>query len=214
MLGDNVVKCASLDVRTLADGSELQVVPMTATDNHILDGHAYWSITIPKPDGGAEVRMGSFHLGSSNAPFMDRANVEIAKKMFSHLRGMAAATFGRPVETEPIDWVRQQDPKSELLKVHQLLAPLNSYGSRLGAWWVDLWGRNPVTGGLPDVAEVTVDEVAKMSFDDIQIDMGVATQCGQCESSARAVWMQCRPSQPTAHLSRQPSTEHPAHAPA
>ena len=41
------------------------------------------------------------------------------------------------------------------------------------------------------------------SFDDIQLDLGVATQCGQCESSARAVWMQCRPSQPTAHLQRQ-----------
>ncbi len=48
------------------------------------------------------------------------------------------------------------------------------------------------------------------SFDDIQIDMGVATQCGQCESSARAVWMQCRPSQPTAHLQLQ--TEEPAPA--
>lgn len=38
------------------------------------------------------------------------------------------------------------------------------------------------------------------SFDDIQIEMGVATQCGQCESSARAVWAQCRPLQPVAHL--------------
>lgn len=42
-----------------------------------------------------------------------------------------------------------------------------------------------------------------MGFDDIQIDMGVGMQCGQCESSARAVWMQCRPSQPTAHLQLQ-----------
>jgi bacterioferritin-associated ferredoxin len=41
------------------------------------------------------------------------------------------------------------------------------------------------------------------SFDDIQIDMGVATQCGQCESSARAVWAQCRPLQPVAHLHKQ-----------
>ena len=47
-------------------------------------------------------------------------------------------------------------------------------------------------------------------YPDIQIDMGVATQCGQCESSARAVWMQCRPSQPTAHLQLQ--TEAPAPA--
>jgi len=41
------------------------------------------------------------------------------------------------------------------------------------------------------------------SFDDIQIDIGVATQCGQCESSARAVWAQCRPLQPVALLSKQ-----------
>jgi bacterioferritin-associated ferredoxin len=41
------------------------------------------------------------------------------------------------------------------------------------------------------------------SFDDIQLDMGVATQCGQCESSARAVWSQCRPSQSVAHLQLQ-----------
>ncbi len=41
------------------------------------------------------------------------------------------------------------------------------------------------------------------SFDDIQIDMGVATQCGQCESSARAVWAQCRPQQPLALLRKQ-----------
>jgi bacterioferritin-associated ferredoxin len=38
------------------------------------------------------------------------------------------------------------------------------------------------------------------SFDDIQLDMGVATQCGQCESSARAVWAQCRPAGAVAHL--------------
>jgi bacterioferritin-associated ferredoxin len=41
------------------------------------------------------------------------------------------------------------------------------------------------------------------SFDDIQVDMGVATQCGQCEASARAVWAQCRPLQPLAHLQKQ-----------
>ena len=47
------------------------------------------------------------------------------------------------------------------------------------------------------------------SFDDIQIDMGVATQCGQCEQSARAVWMQCRPSFPTAHLHAAPASDRP-----
>lgn len=63
------------------------------------------------------------------------------------------------------------------------------------------------------VNDKTIAQAARcgMSFDDIQIDMGVATQCGQCESSARAVWMQCRPSQPTAHLSRQQPAELTAH---
>lgn len=32
---------------------------------------------------------------------------------------------------------------------------------------------------------------AGMSFDDIQFELGVATQCGQCESSARDIAMQC-----------------------
>jgi len=41
------------------------------------------------------------------------------------------------------------------------------------------------------------------SFDDLQIDLGVGTQCGQCESSARAVWAQCRPDHPVAHLHKQ-----------
>ena len=65
------------------------------------------------------------------------------------------------------------------------------------------------------VNDKTIAQAARcgMSFDDIQIDMGVATQCGQCESSARAVWMQGRPSQPTAHLSRQQPAEHTVHAP-
>ncbi len=53
------------------------------------------------------------------------------------------------------------------------------------------------------------------SFDDIQIDMGVGMQCGQCESSARAVWMQCRPTQVVAHLQKQgtaPAGRAPAQA--
>ena len=32
---------------------------------------------------------------------------------------------------------------------------------------------------------------AGMSFDDIQLELGVATQCGQCESCARDVVAQC-----------------------
>ncbi|MEX1167939.1 MAG: (2Fe-2S)-binding protein [Hydrogenophaga sp.] len=38
------------------------------------------------------------------------------------------------------------------------------------------------------------------SFDDIQLELGVATQCGQCESCAREVWSECRPGNTTAHL--------------
>ena len=32
---------------------------------------------------------------------------------------------------------------------------------------------------------------AGMSFDDIQFELGVATQCGQCECTAREVVAQC-----------------------
>jgi Bacterioferritin-associated ferredoxin len=32
---------------------------------------------------------------------------------------------------------------------------------------------------------------AGMSFDDIQFELGVATQCGQCEGCAREVVAQC-----------------------
>ena len=41
---------------------------------------------------------------------------------------------------------------------------------------------------------------AGMSFDDIQFELGVATQCGQCECSAREVVAQCSSSQPIACL--------------
>ena len=41
---------------------------------------------------------------------------------------------------------------------------------------------------------------AGMSFDDIQLELGVATQCGQCESCARAIVSECCNSSPVAHL--------------
>jgi bacterioferritin-associated ferredoxin len=44
---------------------------------------------------------------------------------------------------------------------------------------------------------------AGMDFDDIQFELGVATQCGQCECSAREVVAQCRASQPIACLHRE-----------
>lgn len=41
---------------------------------------------------------------------------------------------------------------------------------------------------------------AGMGFDEIQFELGVATQCGRCESCARDVVAQCRASAPTANL--------------
>ena len=41
-----------------------------------------------------------------------------------------------------------------------------------------------------------------ISFDDIQLELGVATQCGRCESCARDVVAQCCASHPVAALSR------------
>jgi bacterioferritin-associated ferredoxin len=38
------------------------------------------------------------------------------------------------------------------------------------------------------------------SFDDIQLEFGVATQCGQCEQGARRIWSECCPSTTVAHL--------------
>ena len=41
---------------------------------------------------------------------------------------------------------------------------------------------------------------AGMSFDDIQFELSVATQCGQCERCARDVVAQCSASCPTANI--------------
>ncbi|MEN9844535.1 MAG: hypothetical protein RLZZ612_2364 [Pseudomonadota bacterium] len=43
------------------------------------------------------------------------------------------------------------------------------------------------------------------SFDDIQLELGVATQCGRCENCARQVWQECTPSDAqVAHLHKAP----------
>jgi bacterioferritin-associated ferredoxin len=39
---------------------------------------------------------------------------------------------------------------------------------------------------------------AGMGFDDIQFELGVATQCGQCEGCARDIVAQCSATQPVA----------------
>lgn len=41
---------------------------------------------------------------------------------------------------------------------------------------------------------------AGMNFDDIQFELGVATQCGQCEGCAREVVAQCSASSPVAAI--------------
>lgn len=49
---------------------------------------------------------------------------------------------------------------------------------------------------------------AGMSFDDIQFELGVATQCGCCESTARDVVAQCCRSQPVAALRQETNASH------
>lgn len=43
---------------------------------------------------------------------------------------------------------------------------------------------------------------AGMTFDEIQFELGVATQCGQCEGCARDMVAQCSASHPVAALCR------------
>ncbi len=43
---------------------------------------------------------------------------------------------------------------------------------------------------------------AGLSFNDIQLELGVATQCGQCEGCARDIHSQCQTSAPQAHCSK------------
>lgn len=51
---------------------------------------------------------------------------------------------------------------------------------------------------------------AGMSFDDIQFELGVATQCGQCESCARAIVAQCSSSSPVAAIQLAPRIQESA----
>lgn len=46
--------------------------------------------------------------------------------------------------------------------------------------------------------EIARNARAGMSFDDIQFELGVATQCGQCEGCARSIVDQCCATQPVA----------------
>ncbi|MET3441277.1 bacterioferritin-associated ferredoxin [Variovorax paradoxus] len=42
-----------------------------------------------------------------------------------------------------------------------------------------------------------------MTFDEVQFELGVATQCGQCEGCARDIVAQCSASHPVAALNRE-----------
>ncbi|MCY1550382.1 hypothetical protein D9M68_866340 [compost metagenome] len=55
------------------------------------------------------------------------------------------------------------------------------------------------------ISDKTIAHCARsgMGFDDIQLELGVATQCGQCEGCARALWTECSPQQTVAHISRE-----------
>ena len=46
---------------------------------------------------------------------------------------------------------------------------------------------------------------AGMSFEDIQFELGVATQCGRCEGCARDVVAQCSTTSPVALVQGEPS---------
>jgi bacterioferritin-associated ferredoxin len=51
---------------------------------------------------------------------------------------------------------------------------------------------------------------AGMDFDDIQFELGVATQCGQCESCARDIVAQCCTTAPVAAIQLSPRIQESA----
>ena len=55
----------------------------------------------------------------------------------------------------------------------------------------------------PPAGETARHAHAGMGFDDIQMELGIATQCGRCEDCARAIVAQCSVGQPQAALQRE-----------
>lgn len=51
---------------------------------------------------------------------------------------------------------------------------------------------------------------AGLGFDDIQLELGVATQCGQCEGCARDIVAQCSSSHPVAALHQESAQQRAA----
>lgn len=149
LLGDNVVQCAEISVRTLSDGGEMHVAKMTTTANHMLDGFALWTFkfpAFPSAEKLTNVRMGSFHIGSCNAPLTDRVNQMIAKSVFSHMFSMSAATAMMPIGANPVEWVRAQNSHSELLLPHHLLTMLNNVGTGRAQLWREYFGPTVAAG--------------------------------------------------------------------
>jgi bacterioferritin-associated ferredoxin len=56
------------------------------------------------------------------------------------------------------------------------------------------------------VSDKAIERAARAGahFDEIQLELGVATQCGKCEGCARALWSECHSgSHKIAHLSQE-----------
>lgn len=53
------------------------------------------------------------------------------------------------------------------------------------------------------VSDKTIERHARLgaSFDEIQFELGVATQCGKCEGCARDLWAECLRGHALAHIS-------------
>jgi bacterioferritin-associated ferredoxin len=58
--------------------------------------------------------------------------------------------------------------------------------------------------------EIAAHARAGMGFDEIQFELGVATQCGQCESCARDVVAQCSATHPVAAIQLAPRIQESA----
>ncbi len=61
------------------------------------------------------------------------------------------------------------------------------------------------------VSDKTIERATRAGadFDEIQLELGVATQCGKCEGCARALWSECRTSHKMAHLSQELQASRP-----